>query len=58
MFQQDNNVNRSVECSVTNCANHAGSVNYCSLDCVKIGTHEGNPTMDKCTDCKSFMRKQ
>ena len=26
-------------------------------DCVVIGTHETDPTMDQCTDCKSFCLK-
>ncbi len=49
--------NKSIECTVQQCANHCGSSNYCSLDCVHIGTHEANPTQDKCVDCKSFMLK-
>ena len=47
-------INESVKCSVSNCRHHAGSQNYCSLNCVSIGTHECNPTMDQCTDCLSF----
>ena len=27
---------------------------YCSLDCITVGTHEMHPTVDQCTDCKSF----
>lgn len=49
--------NKSIECTVTQCKHHCDSVNYCSLGCVKIGTHECNPTMDQCTDCLSFVRK-
>ena len=47
--------NKSIECTVQNCANHCGNENYCSLD--RIGTHECNPTMDQCTDCMSFRKK-
>lgn len=49
--------NPCIECTVTECSHHCDSSNYCSLDCIKIGTHENNPTMDQCTDCKSFSRK-
>ena len=33
------------------------SANYCSLERILVGTHEANPTMDQCTDCKSFQMK-
>ncbi|MBQ4137557.1 MAG: DUF1540 domain-containing protein [Clostridia bacterium] len=46
--------NRSIECSVTQCKNHCQSENYCSLDVIKVGTHEANPTVEQCTDCMSF----
>ena len=49
--------NKSIKCSVSQCANHCGHENYCSLDCVSIGTHEKNPTVDKCVDCQSFRLK-
>ncbi len=51
------NGNKCIECTVTQCANHCGSSNYCALDRILVGTHEGNPTMDQCTDCKSFRKK-
>ncbi|MBE6605918.1 MAG: DUF1540 domain-containing protein [Ruminococcaceae bacterium] len=46
--------NKSIECTVTQCKNHCESVNYCSLNAIKVGTHESNPTENKCTDCESF----
>ena len=46
--------NKSIHCSVTQCANHCSTSDYCSLDRVQIGTHEMNPTETKCTDCNSF----
>lgn len=46
--------NECVKCTVQQCKNHCTDKNYCSLSCVTIGTHEANPTMDQCTDCKSF----
>jgi len=49
--------NKCVECTVSECANHCQSENYCSLDKILVGTHETNPTMDQCTDCKSFRKK-
>ncbi len=50
--------NRSIGCTVSQCAHHCGSQDYCSLDQIMIGTHEANPTMDQCTDCKSFRLKK
>lgn len=49
--------NKCVECTVSECANHCGSQNYCSLDHILVGTHEVSPTESQCTDCKSFRRK-
>ncbi len=49
--------NKSIHCTVDQCLHHCQSESYCALDCVNIGTHETNPAMDQCTDCKSFMRK-
>ena len=31
--------------------------NGCSLDHVRIGTHECHPSMDQCTDCQSFKKQ-
>jgi hypothetical protein len=49
--------NKSIECTVAQCAYHCDQENYCSLDRILVGTHEANPTMDQCTDCKSFRKK-
>lgn len=49
--------NESINCSVTNCSYHAGSEDYCTLDSIKVGTHESNPTKKECTDCESFENK-
>lgn len=46
--------NRAIECSVQQCTNHCQQENYCSLDTIKVGTHEMNPTVSQCTDCQSF----
>lgn len=49
--------NKSIQCTVQQCKHHCDHENYCSLDCITIGTHEANPSMDQCTDCKSFQVK-
>lgn len=49
--------NHCIKCTVQQCVHHCTDQNYCALECVTIGTHEANPTMDQCTDCKSFERK-
>ena len=49
--------NKCIECTVSQCANHCQDANYCSLERIMVGTHEANPTMDACTDCKSFRKK-
>ena len=52
-----NNINKSIECTVNQCANHSTAGNYCALDRILVGTHECNPTQDQCTDCMSFRKK-
>ena len=49
--------NKAIECNVVSCRNHCDSQDYCSLDHVRIGTHECHPSMDQCTDCLSFIQK-
>lgn len=49
--------NKCIECTVKQCAHHCETENYCSLDRILVGTHEQNPAMDQCTDCKSFRKK-
>ena len=50
--------NRSIKCSVSSCAHHCQSEDYCGLNTIQVGTHEANPTMDQCTDCQSFKLMQ
>lgn len=50
--------NQSIQCTVHQCTHHCGQKDYCSLDTIKVGTHELNPTMKQCTDCESFQLKQ
>lgn len=49
--------NPAIQCSIKECKNHCGSENYCTLQAIRIGTHEANPTMIECTDCESFEYK-
>ena len=49
--------NSSIKCSVQQCKYHASSENYCTLNAIQVGTHEANPTVPECTDCKSFVLK-
>lgn len=50
-------VNSSIKCSVDQCQYHAKSKEYCTLEEIKVGTHETNPTKTECTDCESFEAK-
>jgi len=50
--------NLSIKCTVQQCTHHSNSKDYCTLDSILVGTHECNPTMDQCTDCKSFEKKK
>ena len=42
--------NKSIHCTVEQCANHCPTASYCALDSITVGTHEANPTMDQCKD--------
>ena len=50
-------INKSIKCTVEECQHHAHTENYCSLDCITVGSHEHNAKTDQCTDCLSFERK-
>ncbi|MCB6610259.1 MULTISPECIES: DUF1540 domain-containing protein [Clostridia] len=52
-----NGKNICIECSINNCAYHAKDENYCTLEKIKVGTHEANPTKKECTDCESFVNR-
>ncbi|MEG0894458.1 MAG: DUF1540 domain-containing protein [Oscillospiraceae bacterium] len=56
-MQNCNKPNHSIKCSVQQCTHKCDCEDYCSLDCICVGTHEANPSMDQCTDCKSFTPK-
>lgn len=49
--------NPAIQCDIQNCKHNMQTENYCSLACIKVGTHETNPTVCECTDCKSFEMK-
>lgn len=49
--------NTAIECTVSECKNHCGNQNYCSLKSIRVVTHEQNPTEIACTDCSSFVPK-
>lgn len=53
MFNDDN-TNRCIHCSVHECKYHSGDRNYCSLDSIRIASHEQHPTSERCVDCVSF----
>ena len=46
--------NSHIQCTVQQCKHNNACCNLCSLDVIRIGTHEQNPTMAECTDCNSF----
>ncbi len=49
------NVNASIKCSVTNCAYHAQTKDYCTKDEIKVGCCGTNvPTACGSTECVSF----
>ncbi len=50
------NVNNSIKCSVTGCAWHAQTRDYCTRDRISVnccGTDK--PTGADCTECASFV---
>ena len=53
-FIMDNKVNHSIKCSVSSCAYHANSQNYCTLNEIKVGCSTPNVTDCGCTECASF----
>lgn len=49
--------NSSIQCTVSQCKHNDCSEHYCTLNAIRVGTHESNPTMVECTDCESFELK-
>jgi hypothetical protein len=58
MKMEKSNANPSIKCTVNECEYHCQDQQYCSLDSIKVGTHEQNPTQKSCTDCESFELKK
>ncbi|MGM9648001.1 MAG: DUF1540 domain-containing protein [Eubacteriales bacterium] len=56
--KKSNTANTSIECTVEQCEHHCQNQNYCTLDTIRVVTHEANPTEVACTDCSSFQKKQ
>ncbi len=56
-MEQNCKANEAIKCTVTQCAHHCSSKDYCSLNSIQVGTHETNPTQVQCTDCNSFVLK-
>ena len=54
---KNNDINESIQCTINNCTHHAADKDYCTLNTIKVGTHEKNPTKVECTDCESFVNK-
>ena len=46
------NANKSIECTVRQCAHHCDEANYCSLERIMVGTHESD------TLCCSYRGKE
>lgn len=46
--------NPCIKCTVQQCRHNNREEHYCTLDTIKVGTHEANPTATQCTDCESF----
>lgn len=58
MLKMDNQKkNSSIKCDVSQCRHNLVTENYCSLDCISVGTHEKDPTVPECTDCYSFVKR-
>ena len=49
--------NSNIHCTVKQCANNMETEDYCTLDMVKVGTHESDPKVPECTDCNSFVKR-
>ncbi len=37
------NANKCIACTVSQCAYHCDTDDYCSLEKIQVGTHEANP---------------
>ena len=53
-----NGTNECIQCTIKNCAYHADTTDYCTLDTIKIGTHEMNPTTVSYTHLDVYKRQE
>lgn len=53
-MKEQNYANHCIVCNVTSCRNHHSDKNYCTLEAIRVGTHEKGPSQPPCTDCQSF----
>jgi len=53
----NNMPNDTIDRNIKKAEGDANAANYCCLDCITVGTHECNPSVDQCTDCMSFKKK-
>ncbi len=51
------NKNTCIHCDVVSCKYNCETESYCSLNEIKVGTHEPHPTMPECADCQSFVKR-
>ena len=49
--------NPSIHCDVSSCKYNLNNEHYCSLESIKVGTHEADPKVPQCVDCESFVKK-
>lgn len=49
--------NPSIKCTVEQCKYNNCQDSYCTLNEIRVGTHETAPKKAECTDCQSFMLK-
>ena len=48
-----NDINNNIQCSVSSCAYHDPK-NYCTLNQIKVGCCDSDPTTNRGTECDSF----
>ena len=49
--------NKSIHCTVEQCANHCPTASYCALDSITVGTHEANQRWISAPTVSPFQRK-
>ncbi len=53
----ENRKNPNIRCTVGQCRHNLCTENFCTLDQVRIGTHEAEPSVPECVDCISFEKR-